>query len=219
MNFKHIQTHLLICSLLAVFQPLSGIAQQNSEPSKTGATAQRDGQHDFDFEVGSWKIHLKRLDGRLVGSKKWVEFDGTSVTRRVWDGRSQLEEFETDSPAGGHIEGLTLRLYDPQTYQWSLYWATSKSGVMGVPTIGESVPGYEAGGWTGIGAPANTPPEIVAILNQQVNAALAGATFKAQLAKLGLEPFASTPAEFGKFIAEYTEKWGKIIRAAGIKAE
>jgi tripartite-type tricarboxylate transporter receptor subunit TctC len=88
-----------------------------------------------------------------------------------------------------------------------------------VPTIGESVPGYAAAGWTGIGVPANTPPEIVAILNQHVNAALADAAFKAQLAKLGLEPFASTPAELAKFITEETEKWGKVIRSAGIKAE
>jgi tripartite-type tricarboxylate transporter receptor subunit TctC len=88
-----------------------------------------------------------------------------------------------------------------------------------VPTIGESVPGYAAAGWTGIGVPANTPPEIVAILNQHVNAALADAAFKAQLAKLGLEPFASTPAELAKFITEETEKWGKVIRTAGTKAE
>jgi tripartite-type tricarboxylate transporter receptor subunit TctC len=88
-----------------------------------------------------------------------------------------------------------------------------------VPTIGETVPGYEATSWTGIGAPAGTPPEIVALLNAHVNAALADATFTAQLAKLGLEPFAGTPAEFAKVIAEHTEKWGKIIRAAGIKAE
>src|SRR6516165_10055143 len=88
-----------------------------------------------------------------------------------------------------------------------------------VPTIGEFVPGYEATGWTGIGAPANTPPEIVATLNQHVNAALGDTTFKAKLAKLGLEPFASTPAEFGQFIAEHTEKWGRVIRTAGIKAE
>jgi tripartite-type tricarboxylate transporter receptor subunit TctC len=88
-----------------------------------------------------------------------------------------------------------------------------------VPTIGEFVPGYEATAWTGIGTPANTPPEIVATLNQHVNAALADATFKAKLAKLGLEPFASTPAEFGQFIVEHTEKWGKVIRTAGIKAE
>lgn len=88
-----------------------------------------------------------------------------------------------------------------------------------VPTIGESVPGYAAAGWTGIGVPANTPPEIVAILNQHVNAALADAAFKGQLAKLGLEPFASTPAELAKFITEETEKWGRVIRTAGIKAE
>lgn len=133
---KHIRTYLLVCSLVVILQPLQGIAQQNSDAAKTGPQ-QHDGQHDFDFEIGTWKIHLKRLDHRLVGSTTWVEFDGTSVTRKVWDGRANLEEFETDSPAGGHIEGMTLRLYDPQTHQWSLYWATSKSGTIGAPTIGE----------------------------------------------------------------------------------
>jgi tripartite-type tricarboxylate transporter receptor subunit TctC len=98
--------------------------------------------------------------------------------------------------------------------------SSTRVGVLpNVPTIGESVPGYEASGWTGLGAPANTPPEIVATLNQHVNAALADASFKAQLAKLGLGPFASTPTEFAKFIAAETEKWGKVIRTAGIKAE
>src|SRR6202044_3467393 len=58
-------------------------------------------------------------------------------SRKVWDGRAQLEEFETDSPAVGHIEGLTLRTYNPQTHQWSLYWANSKNGVMDPPQIGE----------------------------------------------------------------------------------
>jgi tripartite-type tricarboxylate transporter receptor subunit TctC len=88
-----------------------------------------------------------------------------------------------------------------------------------VPAIGETVAGYEAVSWTGIGAPTGTPPEIIALLNSHVNAALADAAFRAKLAKLGLEPFAGTPAQFGKVIAEHTEKWGKIIRAAGIKAE
>jgi tripartite-type tricarboxylate transporter receptor subunit TctC len=88
-----------------------------------------------------------------------------------------------------------------------------------VPAIGDFVPGYEASGWDGIGAPANTPPEIISILNKEVNAALADATFKARLADLGADPFANSPAEFGKFIAEYIEKWGKVIRAANIKAE
>jgi tripartite-type tricarboxylate transporter receptor subunit TctC len=86
-----------------------------------------------------------------------------------------------------------------------------------VPPIGDFVPGYEASGWQGIGAPANTPPEIVATLNRQVNEALAGVEFKARFVDLGLEPFASSPTEFGTFIVEYTEKWGKIISAANIR--
>jgi hypothetical protein len=130
-----IRTSFLVCSLLAILQPS---APQNPAAPKAQppAAQQHDGQHDFDFEIGTWKIHLKRLQSRLTGSTTWVEFDGTSVTRKVWDGRANLEEFEVDSPTG-HIEGLTLRLYDPQTHQWSLYWATSKSGAMGPPTIGE----------------------------------------------------------------------------------
>jgi tripartite-type tricarboxylate transporter receptor subunit TctC len=88
-----------------------------------------------------------------------------------------------------------------------------------VPPISDFLLGYEASSWDGIGAPANTPLEIVGILNKQVNAALADPTFKARLADLGAEPFAGSPAEFGKFIVDYTEKWGKVIRAAGIKAE
>jgi len=91
--------------------------------------------------------------------------------------------------------------------------------LLDVPPISDFLPGYEASSWDGIGAPANTPPEIVEILNKQVNAALADPTFKARLADLGAEPFAGSPAEFGKFIVDYTEKWGKVIRAAGIKAE
>ena len=88
-----------------------------------------------------------------------------------------------------------------------------------VPPISDFLPGYEASSRDGIGAPANTPLEIVGILNKQVNAALADPTFKARLADLGAEPFAGSPAEFGKFIVDYTEKWGKVIWATGIKAE
>jgi tripartite-type tricarboxylate transporter receptor subunit TctC len=88
-----------------------------------------------------------------------------------------------------------------------------------VPPIGEFVPDYEAIGWVGIGAPANTPPEVIALLNNQINAALADPTFQTRLVDLGMEPTAKSPAEFGKFIVEYTEKWGKVIRAAGIKPE
>jgi hypothetical protein len=115
--------------------PTRGLPQK-AEPSIPATPAPRDGQHDFDFEIGTWKIHLSRLLRPLTGSTTWIEFDGTSVTRKVWNGRANLEEFETDG-ASGHIEGLTLRLYNPQTHQWSLFWANSKDGVMGQPTIGE----------------------------------------------------------------------------------
>ena len=131
---------LIVHGLALTLWSTSGIAQQNSGASTTSdkqSAAQRDGQHDFDFELGTWKIHLKRLLHPLTGSTTWVEFDGSSVTRKVWGGRADLEEFETDSPIGGRIEGLTLRLYNPQTHQWSLYWGTSKSGTLGPPTIGE----------------------------------------------------------------------------------
>ena len=79
----------------------------NASGSQT-TTSDRDGQHDFDFALGTWKAHLKRLERPLTGSNTWVEFDGTFVARKVWDGRATLEEVELDSP-GGHIEGLTLR--------------------------------------------------------------------------------------------------------------
>ena len=102
----------------------------------TAAQPVHDGQHDLDFELGLWKIHLKKLLHPLTGSTTWVEFDGTLVARKVWDGRAELEEFETDG-AGGRIEGLTLSLYNPQSHQWNLNWTTSKTGTLGVPAIGE----------------------------------------------------------------------------------
>ncbi len=88
-----------------------------------------------------------------------------------------------------------------------------------VPPVADFAPGYEANGWQGIGAPANTPAQIVDTLNKEVNAALANPHFKAQLAALGGEPFATSPVGFAKFLADETAKWGKVIRAANIKAD
>jgi hypothetical protein len=105
-----------------------GVSVASAEP--------RDGQHDFDFELGKWKIHLKRLKSRLTGSHEWVEFDGTSVTRPLWDGKAQVEEFEVDSPIGGRIEGMTVRLYSPTSHEWSLNWANQTNGRFEVPTVG-----------------------------------------------------------------------------------
>jgi tripartite-type tricarboxylate transporter receptor subunit TctC len=97
--------------------------------------------------------------------------------------------------------------------------ATRSELLPDVPAVAEYVAGYEAVGWQGIGAPRNTPPEIVDRLNKEVNAGLADPSLKARIADLGYSAFASSPPEFSKFVAEYTEKWGKVIRAAHIKAE
>ena len=118
----------------------AGAAQTDSGAAKIGSqttTSERDGQHDFDFALGTWKAHLKRLQHPLTGSNTWVEFDGTFVARKVWDGRANVEEVELNSPTGP-IEGLTLRLYNPQSRQWSIYWANSKNGAMDTsPQIGQ----------------------------------------------------------------------------------
>jgi tripartite-type tricarboxylate transporter receptor subunit TctC len=88
-----------------------------------------------------------------------------------------------------------------------------------IPTVGEFVPGYEASGWFGVGAPRNIPAEIVDKLNKEINAGLADAGMKMRFAELGDAVFPSSPAEFGKFVAGETEKWAKAIRAANIKTE
>jgi hypothetical protein len=122
---------------VAMESGMSAERSQTAPATAVGGSAKGpDGQHDFDFELGSWKIHLKKLMHPMTGSTTWVEFDGDSVTRKVWDGRAQLEQFETDG-AAGHIEGLTLRLFNPQSQQWSLYWANSRDGLLVVPQIGE----------------------------------------------------------------------------------
>ena len=97
--------------------------------------------------------------------------------------------------------------------------ATRSAALPDVPTVGEFVPGYEATAWFGLGAPKGTPGEIVDKLNAEVNAGLVDAKIKERLADLGGEPMPMSPAEFAKFIADETEKWGKVVRAAGIKAE
>jgi tripartite-type tricarboxylate transporter receptor subunit TctC len=97
--------------------------------------------------------------------------------------------------------------------------ATRSDALPDIPTVAEFVPGYEASNWYGVGAPKATPAEIVEKLNKEVNAALADPNMKARLADLGGTALAGSPADFGKLIADETEKWGKVIRAANIKAE
>ena len=95
----------------------------------------RDGQHDFDFDFGTWKMHIRRLLHPLTGSTEWTEMEGTTVTDKIWDGRANLATVEADGPTG-HLELLSLRLYDPRAHQWNISFATSDSPVLGSPSVG-----------------------------------------------------------------------------------
>lgn len=128
-----IRTFVLLSTLALVCPLIDGSAHQNSH----AASSQPDGQHDFDFNFGTWHTHMKRRQHPLSGSDTWIELNGTVVVRKIWDGRAQLEEVEADGP-NGHFEDLGLFLYDPQAHQWNMNFANSRTGILGVPpTIGE----------------------------------------------------------------------------------
>jgi tripartite-type tricarboxylate transporter receptor subunit TctC len=112
----------------------------------------------------------------------------------------------------GYIRAGTLRAL-------AVTSATRVEALPDIPTVGDFVPDFEASGWLGVGAPRNTPAEIVDKLNREINAGLADPKIKARLADLGGTPFPGSPADFGKLIVEETEKWAKVIRFAGIKPE
>jgi hypothetical protein len=126
---------LLCCTL---FAPPSLPAFEAPPASReTGsAAAALDGRHDFDFEFGTWRTKLRRLESPLSGSTRWLEYEGTTVVREIWGGKANLVELVADGPAG-RIEALSLRLYDPASRQWSLNFASPASGTFGPPSIGE----------------------------------------------------------------------------------
>jgi hypothetical protein len=133
-----IQVALVAGTVLLLSSGIPSLAQTGAAT----ATPERDGQHDFDFEMGNWKAHLKRLEHPLAGSRKWIEFDGTFSAHKIWNGRANIEEVELNSPTGP-IEGLTVRLYNPQTHQWTIYWANSKIGSMDpAPQVGQFKDGH-----------------------------------------------------------------------------
>ncbi len=116
---------LLLGTLFFVVAHNASFAQQKS-----------DGQRDFDWEVGTWKTHLRRLVRPMTGSTTWVEYDGTSVARKVWNGKANLLELDVSGPSG-RIEGLSLRLFNPDARQWSLNFSNSAGGVLSPPVYGE----------------------------------------------------------------------------------
>jgi tripartite-type tricarboxylate transporter receptor subunit TctC len=152
----------------------------------------------FMMMTGTSMIHVPYRGGGpaltdLLGGQVQVYFPGTV---------SSIEYIKT-----GRLRALAVTT------------ATRSDALPDIPTVGEFVPGYEASGWFGVGAPKNTPAAIIDKLNKEVNAALADPKMKVRLADLGGMVFPGSPAEFGKLIADATEKWGKVIRAANIKPE
>jgi len=130
---KILQSPVFAGLIILISSPLNPFAQPTSS-SRSGAP--RDGSHDFDFEIGKWNTHLRRLVKPLTGSTTWVEYKGTTVVSKVWNGKANLVELDVTGPAG-HIEALSLRLYNPESHQWSLNFANSAGGTMAIPTIGE----------------------------------------------------------------------------------
>jgi hypothetical protein len=123
--------------LVGCLLPMSALAQAvAAAPVQPPSGELRDGQHDFDFNIGTWKIHTRLLPHPLMGSNDWVDLNGTVHVRKVWNGRAQLEEIEADGSTG-HFEGLTLFLYNPQAHQWDQYFVDSAVGVLNRPQIGE----------------------------------------------------------------------------------
>jgi len=140
-----------------------------------------------------------------------VPYRGAEVFTGMLSGQAQLY-FGPLPSSIGYIKAGRLRALAVTT-------ASRTPALPDIPTVGEFVPGYEASAWQGIGAPRNTPVEIVDKLNKEINAMLAEPDLQARLATLGEEPLVMTAAQFGKLIVDEKEKWGKVIRAAGIKAE
>jgi len=130
MAAKYLSTHL---GLLATGMLLLGM-QGNATTAPP--TPQRDGAHDFDFVIGDWKAHVRRLPDRLNGSTTWIEYDGISRHKKILDSNANFEEFEVDGrEKGQHIKGQTLRLYNPESHQWSIYLVDIDKGVLSVPPV------------------------------------------------------------------------------------
>jgi hypothetical protein len=140
-------TPALRCALIAAVATMllmhgaRVLAQSADQAASDKAAAvvtltEHDGAHDFDFLIGRWKAHLKTLPHPLTGSNEWVEYDGVSDTRKIWDEHSNTEEFEVDSPASHrHIKGQTLRLYNPASHQWSIYLVYADKGRLEIPPV------------------------------------------------------------------------------------
>jgi len=147
MTARFNRSFALAAVALALLLPARTLAQT--------APAPRDGSHDFDFLIGDWKAHLKRLPDRLVGSTAWIEYDGISRTHKIFGSNANMEEFEVSgAKPDQHIRAQTLRLYDPAGGQWSIYGLDVDKGQLGLPaTVGQFTNGrgelYDYENWKG----------------------------------------------------------------------
>ncbi len=128
---------LATTSALAIAALASPAFSQNAgAPPAVPAPQLRDGQHDLDFNLGTWKTHIRRLKDPLTGSNTWTEMEGTVTFQKIWDGKAQLETIEASGP-GANFEGMQIFLYNPEAHQWSMTFANSRQGVLTVPAVGE----------------------------------------------------------------------------------
>jgi hypothetical protein len=119
--------------------PVLSFTQTSSNPANL---PQRDGSHDFDFLIGNWRAHVRRLPDRLNNSNVWVEYDGLSNHKKLLDSNANFEEFEvTSADKKLHIKAQTLRLYNPASHQWSIYLVDLDNGILSLPPV--------IGGFTG----------------------------------------------------------------------
>jgi len=119
--------------VIGALAPVLSLAQTASNPANL---PQRDGSHDFDFLIGNWKAHVRRLPDRLNNSNVWVEYDGISNHKKLLDSNANFEEFEvTSTDKKLHIKAQTLRLYNPASHQWSIYLVDLDNGTLGLPPV------------------------------------------------------------------------------------
>jgi hypothetical protein len=133
----HITRLVMTAAAAAVvlLQPAFGRAE--AAPPAVPPPVVHDGSHDFDFLIGDWKAHVRRLPDRLVGSTRWIDYDGVSKHHKLLDSNANFEEFEVSNAAGDHLKAQTLRLYNPQTHEWSIYGLDVNAGTLaGPPQVG-----------------------------------------------------------------------------------
>ena len=138
---KSLRLKLVVSALIAItlcFGPGIAPAWSQGAQSSTAVLAgpQRDGSHDFDFLIGNWKAHVRRLPDRLVGSNTWVEYDGISNHKKILDSNANFEEFDVrNTEKNLRIKAQTLRLYNPQSHQWSIYLVDVDNGTLSLPPV------------------------------------------------------------------------------------